>query len=84
MPSERYYRVPIPGGGSFPPIDFVVDGFMSGVCRRLTDGTATHSDQLVARSYIEAYNVLVNLPHKDILKVVRALRAESKADERSR
>lgn len=76
MSERRFYRVDTGGGSSFPPAYHQEDDYLDSLCRALTDGTATHSQQLAARSYIEAYAGLVDCTRGRRAEVVRCLRRD--------
>ena len=70
----RFYRVDTGGGSSFPPAYHEEDDYLDSLCRDLTDGSATRTQQLAARSYIEAYAALVDCTRDRRNEVVRYLR----------
>lgn len=74
MKTQRYERVQIGDGSSYPPAYSVGDDYLSHLCSALADGTATREQQLVARSYVEAYCALVDATTARRADVVRALR----------
>lgn len=76
MSAPRVFRVDIGDGSSFPPAYGMEDDVLDILGRALTDGTATRSQQLMARSYIEAYVALVDCTRDRRERVVRCLRRD--------
>lgn len=76
MTAPRFYRVDTGGGSSFPPAYGMEDDVLDLLSRALTDGTATRSQQLMARSYIEAYVALVDCTRDRRTEIVRCLRRD--------